>query len=147
MLRALTAQLGLHSLLCHALGLRALQPPSIHISRGTGAVCLGAFDTLSPPPAAPAAPHPTTALATTPAGHPAPPLPFRLTRNLRRVAGPFGLDGAFSATFCNASWLEVVPNSTSALLRCSTTTALTTKPQCCTTAPRHHYTTRRLRSY
>jgi len=88
--RALTAQLGLHALLCHGLGLRALHPSSLVFSRATGAVALVAFDTATTPAGATGTPPP-------------PPLPFRLTRNLQRLATPFGVEGAFSASLCAAA--------------------------------------------
>jgi transformation/transcription domain-associated protein len=87
--RTLTSQLGMHALLCHALGLRALQPASLVFSLASGDIALGAFDTPALPP-----PH---------GAPPAAPLPFRLTRNLQRLATPFGIDGAFSAAFCAAA--------------------------------------------
>mmetsp|Transcript_43860 Transcript_43860/g.138848 ORF Transcript_43860/g.138848 Transcript_43860/m.138848 type:complete len:590 (-) Transcript_43860:160-1929(-) len=84
--RALTAQLGLHALLSYTLQLKALQPGSVVFSRATGAVHLACAADLTAAGAAAEKP-----------------LPFRLTRNLQRLATPFGVDGAFSATFSAAA--------------------------------------------
>ena len=96
--RGFTSQLGLHALLCHALGLRATQPTSLLISRDSGGVPLTEFDL----PAAAAA------SAVVPAGGgggdgPAAPVPFRLSRNLVHFVAPFGVEGAFSASFSAAA--------------------------------------------
>jgi len=85
LIRGLCAQLGLHALLCHTLGLRALQPSSLVFSLSQGALALGTFDSPALPP-----PQGTPAVV---------PPSFRLTRNLQRLATPFGVDGAFSASF------------------------------------------------
>ena len=82
--RAFAGQLGLHSLACYSLGLRATQPQAITVARASGAVVLdGTFD-ATPPPAGVA-------------------VPFRLTRNLQHFLAPHAVDGAFAAAACAAA--------------------------------------------
>eukprot|EP00965_Chrysotila_dentata_P024591 814233-Pleurochrysis_carterae.AAC.2 len=88
--RQLAAQLGLHSLLCYTIGLRAQQPQSLVLSLSTGNLRLVDLD---PVPLPSTEGNPRTAYG----------VPFRLTRNLQRVATPFGISGTFSAVFAAAA--------------------------------------------
>lgn len=100
--RRLTAQLGLHALLTHALNLKTATPHSIVLRRDIGAVELLEFglDTLGGGVPSPATDLPATEDSDTPLYNA---LPFRLTRTMQQLISPLGIAGAFTGAICAAA--------------------------------------------